>query len=482
MKDLEVTDETIKKLFANPKQSAYLMRASFKIFIQTFHYYMFRTQFTFKPFHLRIIKKLEDMVWGKNDKNNLYIGIAPRFGKSQIVVYFIAWGYAMNRNSNFLHTSYGGELIAKFSGQAKDIVCSELYRTLFDIQVDRSTSAKDLWKIVGGGEFRATSLGGVITGFGAGTAKDGWGGALMVDDFMKADDYKSKTVKESVIDIYRNTLKSRRNNPKTPIIIIAQRLAKDDLIGWLMENEPDDWDFFILPTINEETGEVLWEEKHSKEDLLKMKRENPFLFYSQYQQEPIIMGGEVIKTDWFRYYSLNGEFKYKRVFITADTAQKVKEHSDYSVFIAFGVTQDDRLHILDIVRGKWEAPELKRTALLMWNKWNKPDQPCQALYVEDKVSGTGLIQEIQASCGIPILPLKPESDKLARVESILTYLEAGLIFLPQDKTYGFNPDFLSECEAFTRDDSHKHDDQVDAFCYGVRIGISKLQVSILDVM
>ena len=482
MENLEVTEDTIRALFANPKQSAYLLRASFKIFIQTFHYYMFRTQFTFKPFHLKIIEKLEAMVWQKNDKSNLYIGIAPRYGKSQIVVYFIAWGYAMNPNSNFLHTSYGGELIAKFSGQAKDIISSELYQALFDIQVDRSTSAKDLWKIIGGGEFRATSLGGVITGFGAGTAKDGWGGALMVDDFMKAGDYKSQTVKESVIDIYKNTLKSRRNNPRTPIIIIAQRLAKDDLIGWLQENEPDDWDFFVLPTLDEESGDVLWPEKQSRDELLKIKRENPFLYYSQYQQEPIVLGGEVIKTDWFRYYSLNQTFNYKKIFITADTAQKVKEYNDYSVFITFGVTEDDRLHILDIVRGRWEAPELKRTALMMWNKWNQVNAPCQALYVEDKVSGTGLIQEIKVSCGIPVLPLKPETDKLARVESILTYLEAGLIYLPENKNYAFNPDFLSECEAFTRDDSHKHDDQVDAFCYGVKIGISHTQVSILEVL
>lgn len=466
----------------DPQTARRLLLADFKLFIAVFHWYMYRRQFVFKPFHEKIINKLQAIAFGENEKPNLYIGIAPRFGKSQITIYFISYGFALNPKSNFIHTSYGGDLIAKFSTQIRDIVASELFQTIFGLHVDQSTSAKDLWKIEEGGEFRATSLGGVITGFGAGTMEDGWGGALMIDDFMKAGDYRSQSIKESVVDIYNNTLKSRRNNQRTPVIIIAQRLAKDDLIGWLMENEPNDWDFFILPTLNEETGEVLWEEKQSKESLLKMKRENPFLFYSQYQQDPIVMGGEVIKTEWFRYYPLAVDYRYKKIFITADTAQKVKEHNDYSVFMVFGITQDDRLHVLDIVRGKWEAPELKKRALLLWNKWNREESPCQALYVEDKVSGTGLIQEIQASCGIPVLPLKPDADKLTRVEACLTYLESGLVYLPENKSYGFNPDFLSECEAFTRDDSHKHDDQVDAFCYGVRIGISKLQVSILEVL
>lgn len=478
-----VTDDVIKELMKNPEQTAYLLRSSFKLFIQVFHYYMFHKQFIFKPFHLEIIRKLEGIVWGKNEKPNLYIGIAPRYGKSQIVVYFIAWGYALNKDCNFLHTSYGVDLIGKFSGQVKDIINSELYGALFNTFISPTTSAKDLWKIINGGEFRATSLGGVITGFGAGQAEPGWGGALMIDDFMKAGDYRSQVVKESVIDIYKNTLKSRRNNTdKTPIIIIAQRLAKDDLIGWLQENEPDDWDFFILPTLDEETGLVLWEEKHNASDLLKIKRENPFLFYSQYQQQPIILGGEVIKTEWFRYYPLNINYNYVRVFITADTAQKVKEHNDFSVFGVWGVTNIGHLHLLEMIRGKWEAPELKRQAISLWNRWiNFEPCACSGMYVEDKVSGTGLIQELQ-TCGIPVLPLKPDKDKLVRVEACLTYLEAGLIYLPQNSSYAFNPDFLAECEAFTRDDSHKHDDMVDTFSYAVQVGISKRSVSILDVL
>ena len=107
----EITNETIEFMMHNPKESAYYMRISFKRFIQVFHYYIFRRQFIFKPFHYKIIEKLENIVFGRAEKKNLYIGIAPRFGKSQIMQYFICWSYAINKSCNFIMTSYGDKLV-----------------------------------------------------------------------------------------------------------------------------------------------------------------------------------------------------------------------------------------------------------------------------------------------------------------------------------------------------------------------------------
>lgn len=63
---------------------------------------------------------------------------------------------------------------------------------------------------------------------------------------------------------------------------------------------------------------------------------------------------------------------------------------------------------------------------------------------------------------------------------MLPHLEAGNIMLPADENYGSNPDVISECQAFTRDDSHKHDDIIDALCIAVQEGLAQLEVSILD--
>lgn len=465
--------------------------------------YMFRvinnTPFVISPVHEKLFQEIQDVIDGKTTRLN--INLCPRTGKTTIAKFLTVYSLTVNPKSQVIYTSYSQDLLSNISKEVASVLMSPIYKALyatgFSFSETESDPVNDFWrdyllrttgkatystrKIVTerGGVVLFSAIGGQITGFGAGVrGASGFSGIIIIDDANKVSDSRSKKMLQNTQEYFVDTLLTRLNNSDTPIVNIQQRVHLDDLSGFLSENYG--FSSFIFPLLAED-GTCNLPNQYTPQRIKELQVNN-YVFLAQYQQQPIVQGGEVIRSEWFRYYPIQKDYVYKKVFITADTAQKVKEHNDYSVFIVFGVTEDDRLHVLDIVRGKWEAPELKKTAILIWNKWNKINQPCQALYVEDKVSGTGLIQEIQASCGIPVLPLQPERDKLTRVESILTYIEAGLVFLPQDKTYGFNPEFLSECESFTRDDSHKHDDQVDAFCYGVKIGISKIQVSILDVL
>lgn len=474
-------NKTLDLIYNNHLVCGLLCRTSFKYFVQIFHYYLYKRDFIFKPFHLDIIKHLESLVFGTNKKQNLLINMPPRMGKSQLMQYFVAWGYAINNQSNYILTSYGDSLVLKFSDTVKSIVDSDLYKLLFNVEINKKNKAKEFWKTTDGGELRATSMGGTITGFGAGIMEDGWGGALIIDDPLKADDYKSEAELANCVDFYTNTLKSRLNNTdKTPIILIMQRLSVDDLTGYILANEAENWEHVKYQGLDEDSEIALWPEKVPATTLLEWKKLLPFFYYSQYQQEPIILGGAVIKREWFGYYPVNMQYDYKRIFIVGDTAMKVKQHNDYSVFGVFGITMQGKMHLLDFLRGKWEAPELKKRLVELWNKW--VEQGCGAVYIEDKASGVGLIQELKALTGIPIIGLKADKDKLTRAESALPHIEAGNVLLPQDPTYGSNPDILSECEAFTRDDSHKHDDIVDVLAYAVQEGLSKMFVSIFDVV
>lgn len=477
--------QQLDTIYNNHLTCGLLCRTSFKYFIQIFHYYLYKTDFVFKPFHLDIIKRLESLVFGTNTKKNLLINMPPRMGKSQIMQYFVAWSYAINKQSNFILTSYGDSLVLKFSDLVKSIIDSDLYKKMFGIEINKKAKAKEFWKIADGGELRATSMGGTITGFGAGIMEEGWGGAMIIDDPLKADDYKSEAALQNCIDFYTNTLKSRLNNSTTtPIVLIMQRLSVDDLTGYILANEAEDWDCVKYQGLDEDNDIALWPEKVPVETLKQWKKILPFFYYSQYQQEPIILGGAVIKREWFGYYPINAKFEYVKIFIIGDTAMKVKEANDYSVFGVFGLTSNGKLHLLDLIRGKWESPDLKRQLVTLWNKWKDgiDDCYCNAVYIEDKASGVGLIQELKATTGIPILGLEADKDKLTRVELALPSIEAGNFLLPQDPTYAFNPIVLSECEAFTRDDSHKHDDVVDVIAYGIREGLSNLVVSIFDVV
>lgn len=98
-----------------------------------------------------------------------------------------------------------------------------------------------------------------------------------------------------------------------------------------------------------------------------------------------------------------------------------------------------------------------------WNKHvGNPGQTIgnlRAAYVEDKASGTGLIQDIKASEGIPIVAVPRNVDKLCRAMDMCHYIASGYVYLPEDAQW-LNA-YLSEFSSFTPLMTHMHDDQID---------------------
>ncbi|EJB8490048.1 helicase, partial [Acinetobacter baumannii] len=120
-----------------------------------------------------------------------------------------------------------------------------------------------------------------------------------------------------------------------------------------------------------------------------------YTFASQYMQNPKKLGGDLVKAEWFPRYLELPVLKWRAIW--ADTAQKTKEHNDFSVFLCAGLGYDNNLYIIDVKRGKWEAPELLKEAKAFINKHkdsNTKIGKLRYMAVEDKASGTGLIQSI----------------------------------------------------------------------------------------
>lgn len=443
------------------------------------------SKFKLKDFHKVVIAALQSIVECKNTKRNLALCLPVGSGKSLIIEYFITWCFARSINNTFCYTSHSDRLINKLSKECKDIIEHPYWQMLFNHPLKKDDRqrvnfsfecAKNRTGLTAG------TVGGGITGLDAGNPNiEGFSGALIIDDPMDAGEARYENSREKVVTFYDEKLATRRRTPSTPTILIMQRLHLDDLVGWIEANEEDEWEIISIPALDEE-GRSFWEERYPAKELKQIQRINNFKFQSQYQQNPIASGGAVIKTEWFKYYQLNVEYKYRKIYITGDTAQKVKEHNDYSVFIVWGVTQTGKLHLLDMIRGKWEAPDLKKQLKLLWNRWVNGigNTRCSGVYIEDKASGTALLQEIKRECSIPVLPLEADKDKLTRLEGVLAHIEAGNVELPGSPEQ--NKDLLNECEAFTRDDSHKHDDIVDTLVYGIMVGLSRLRVSILEVL
>lgn len=584
-------------------------KKDFKSYILTLYYLVNGSKYKLKPFHLKVMKALQDLVEGKALKRNLALCLPVGSGKSVLVEYFITWCFARSVDNMFVYTAYSDRLINKLSKETKDIIEHPAWKLLFNHFLKKDDRQKINYSFQGAKNrtgLTAGTMNSALTGIDAGVVSvDGFSGALICfpydqlvwtnqgklkigeivekklvvkvysynfdkrevelqpieayvrnegddivrvtmkngtsfectknhrvwtqnrgyveakdlisgvditlslfghsdtaeplaignavvdnisiigyehnsfcltvhnnhnmfvgesqaylvkncDDPSSADEIQFPNAREAVIRTYDEKLATRRRTPTTPTILIMQRLHVDDLVGWTKKNEPDQWEYVEVPALDE-NDKSFWEERYPAEELKRIREINPYKFQAQYQQNPIVAGGQMIKSEWFQFYQTHP--KYTRIFITSDTAMKTGQHNDYSVFMVWGVYQHS-IYLIDMVRGKWEAPELLRQIRDLTNRyWLWENRlKMSALYIEDKASGVGLIQQMKRESKVPVIPLTPTKDKVSRVEEALPFLQAGRVFLPFNREYGQNPVIIGECEMFARDLSHTHDD------------------------
>ena len=476
-----MNDDKIQLLEQNPVEAAYLLRADLKTFIEVFHWYTKKEQFTFKDFHLRIIKELESIVYG--EPHNLIISIPPRWGKSVIMRYFLAWGYAINKDCNNIYTSYSDDLVRQFSGEIRDLINSPLYRNLFYIGIKEDTSNKGLWRIADGGTMRACSMGGSITGFGFSSQNPKhYSGCLTVDDPLKADESRSELAKKHCLDYFNETLCSRKNNEKAPIIVIMQRLAVDDLVGYLKKNR-EDFTVIEVPALNEKQ-ESIWEERFSTKALLKIQKEQPSFFSAQYMQNPIIEGGNLFKDFMFVRGPIPSDFDY--TFITCDTASTSKQTSDYTAAAFWGVHgegDNKRLYLLDLLWDKIDAAQSEQYIVPFIKK--HAHQNFIGALIEPKGHGIYLNQRMP----LYNVPMQPQDrvdeffkdrrlDKVARANIVIPQLVNNPIIVGDgidEETY---ERFKREILAFP---DGEHDDIVDVTTDSIKFCYNRTP-SILDVL
>lgn len=405
-----------------------------------------------------ICAALERVVLGRTKR--LIINVPPRSGKTELaVINFMAWCMGNWPDCEFIHASYSKRLATTNTFKTRALVEHEAHSAVFGPALLRSDSnAKDEWRTQQGGIVYATGADGTITGYGAGKMRSHFGGAIIIDDPHKAGEATSDTMRANVIDWFTTTMESRKNSNDTPIIVIMQRLHEEDLSGWLLEGgNGESWEHLCIPAINEE-GDTFWPGQFPLENLRRLEAANTYVFAGQYRQRPAPIGGGLLKDKWWRYYVQAPRFVSRLMF--ADTAQKTADHNDYSVFQVWGYTEDGHAYLLDQDRGKWEAPELLVRALAFWNKHKArgaDGSVLRAFKVEDKSSGTGLIQTMKARPHqVPVQDIQREKDKVTRAYDVAPLIESGHVFLPQNAPWLSG--FLSETTVFP---NGKHDDQVD---------------------
>jgi predicted phage terminase large subunit-like protein len=403
----------------------------------------------------RICQALEQVLLGRISR--LLINVPPRSGKTETAVKsFIGWGMGIFPDSEFIHASYSKRLATSNTYEVRAMMQNEVYREVFPwTALQDDSKARDEFRTAHGGVVYATGADGTITGYGAGKMRQGFGGAIIIDDPHKAGDANSSVMRANVINWYQQTMESRLNKRADPIIIIMQRLHEDDLSGWLLGGGSGEaWHHINIPARNED-GTSFWPEQFPDEMLDRLEASSPYVFAGQYMQRPSPLGGGIFRDEWWRYLEVAPPIQWRAIY--ADTAQKTKEQNDYSVFQCWGYSVTGQAVMLDMMRGKWEAPELEAMARAFWAKHKtvQTQGTLRSFNVEDKVSGTGLIQTLKRE-GIPIIGIKRNVDKITRAFDAAPLIESGNVIILRDVPH--LTDFVAEASTFP---NAAHDDMVD---------------------
>jgi len=447
--------------------------------------------------HKVIARVIDDVLEGR--RNRVIINVPPGYTKTEeAVIALVARGMAKTEGrAKFIHASFNGELVNENSVAVKDVLALDAYREMYPGIMPRDDAdAKGLWKTPAGGGMLAKPAGGPITGFRAGTMEPGFTGALVIDDPLKPDDALFPVKRNAVNSRWHSTFKSRLAVENVPVIVIMQRLHPDDFSGYLLKGGGGcRWDHLWLPILIDNSAEYpaewthgdpidhglddgpLWEAKHTREQIeaLRGAPGDPvaaFHFAAQYMQIPTLLEGNLFKSDWLIPYKQEDMPPMKWRVIMADTAQKIGTKNDFSVFQEWGLGADGRAYLLDQVRGKFEAPELINTALVFWRKASsRPSNiygHLRCMGVEDKVSGTGLIQTLKRD-RIPVQAIErgQDRDKYTRALDVVSYFANGLVRVPEADTAPWVGAWCSEVLAFTGQ-GDAHDDQVDPMVDAVK--------------
>lgn len=442
-------------------------KRSFKFFCQHI------TNDLWRPFkHLEYLCEILQHIEQKKIRR-LILNMPPQHGKSITTSeLFPAWYLGNHPDDRVILTSYGADLAAGFSENARDhfkIWGPEIW----GLEVSDSSSAKDSWRIAGHRGFMISAgVGGPITGKPA--------NVLIIDDPLKnRKEAESETIRQDVINYYKSVLRTRLAQDGC-IILIMTRWHPEDLAGHLIKNGEDKWTVINLPAIAKENdplgrlpGTPLCPELHDLADLQDIQNDlGPYDWSALYDGNPMSEKGNLFKREYFRYFEVkddifilhkpNGDVvipvRSCTCFQTYDPTGSSKTSADFGVLGTWYLTPAADLLLVDVLSMQKTVPEQVDDVRMMYHRFRPV-----AIGVEKNGIGLATLQYLQLA-GLPIDDVNADADKYSRAVPIAMRYKAGKVFhlsgAPYLETYE------AELLSFPKG---KYDDRVDMAAYAARL-------------
>ncbi len=438
---------------------------------------------------ITVCRELTDAFLLKSTR--LLINLPPGWAKSAICKSFISWCMAHYPDCKFLYISHSFELATIHTSEIKQTMSMPIYRELFGVEIRRDSSAKDFFMTVQGGAVAAFGSQGGITGHDAGLpGLDRFSGAALIDDIHKPEEIHSDTIRERVKRNYFETIERRLRAPNVPIILIGQRLHEDDLPAHLLSGaDGQDWRKVIIKALDE-AGNARYPEVNPKSQLLLMRDKQPYVFSSQYQQEPIPSGGGLFKADWFVLLEHTPDII--ATFITCDSAETKEEYNDATVFSFWGVYQLNfngvaidglyGLHWIDCKELWIEPKDLKDEFLDFWTACMRYHVKPKFSAIEKKSTGVTLISTLKEIQGLRILDIERNgkaNNKIKRFIDMQQYIAGKQVSLPLHGKH--TTMVIDHMRKITASNVHKRDDICDTAYDAIKMALIDKTIIRTDV-
>lgn len=340
-----------------------------------------------------------------------------------------------------LAASYSTELAEKWGRRVRNIVGSAEMAAdnehLVTLSADSRSAGR--WATEQGGEFYAAGVGSGILGFRA--------DLVIIDDPISGfEEAQSLTQLQKVHGWYETDLVTRMK-PKAKLVLICQRLARNDLAGYLIDRN------IAMPTrrqkvlilkmeceegdndpLGRKPGDRLWPEWFSPEMVMDAKRDD-FKWRTLYQQQPPSDDGSWVSTEDIQFRPRPTITSQSILYGMTDLALSVNT-GDYTVNLVVAI---DEVGDWDVIHGTRERvdPEKSSSRLVELAGMYR----CQEWLIDDDNASKVFMPLVatQARATRTMVPWKPMPmrgiDKETRAAPLRGQFKRRKVYMPADAPY-----------------------------------------------
>jgi len=258
-------------------------------------------------------------------------------------------------------------------------------------------------------------------------------------------------------DVLIDEARNMRNDSVFLILIGRMRMSEDGQCLLCTTPRGKDWVYKLgldatCELITQKTEENPFLPRKYIEDLRRK-------YTSQYAKqeldaEVIEMSAGVIRSSWFIEVPYVKPTQGVRAW---DLSVSIKTHADF-IGGTLMFMQGTRICIGNIVHGRFEYPDLRQKII----DTARYDGKNVHIIIEEAGQQKGFIDDLKSIPelrGYVIKAIRPKGDKYARAMPWASRAQLGGVVVCQAE---WNSAFYDECDAFTADMQHDHDDQIDA--------------------